>query len=121
MILSSFALDTVQIMRGQCGLKQGVPSSVANVVRGVRHAHTKLIPMIHMVPMKAVATTLHDISQRYLEEYGYVAMILYQAEPFHRQHLVKLFILQSAVGTALLPMSSPLHSSGYRGLPYSRL
>ena len=100
-ILSSFALDTAKIMPGRRGRKEGLPSSVANVVRGVRRAHTKLIPPINMVPMKAVATTLNGINQRYLEEYGYSSMIPRRAEPFHRQHLVKLFSLQKAVGTAL--------------------
>ena len=98
-ILSSFALDTAKIVPGRRGRTEGLPSSVANVVRGVQCAHTKLIPPIHMVPMKAVATTLNGINQRYLEEYGYASMIPRRAEPFHRQHLVKLFNLQSAVGT----------------------
>ena len=33
-------------MPGRRGRKEGLPSSVANVVRGVRRAHTKLIPPI---------------------------------------------------------------------------
>ena len=99
-ILASFALDTAKIMPGRRGRQAGLPSSVANVVRGVRRAHEKLIPPVHMVPMKAVNTTLNGINQRYLEEYGYQKMIPRRAEPYHRQHLAKLFKLQTAVGTA---------------------
>ena len=73
------------------------------MVHGVQHTHTKLIPLVHngMVPMKAEVTTLNGINQCYLEEYGYALMMPCWAEPFHRQHLIKLFNLQSAVGTAL--------------------
>ena len=99
-ILSSFALDTAKIMPGRRGRQAGLPSNVANVVRGVRRDHEKLIPPVHMVPMEAVNTTLDGINQRYLEEYGYQKMIPRQAEPYHRQHLTKLFKLQAAIGTA---------------------
>ena len=99
-ILASFALNTAKIMPGRRGRQAGLPSSVANVVQGVRRAHENLIPPVHMVPMKAVQTTLNGINQRYLEEYGYAKMIPRRAEPFHRQHLGKLFRLQHSIGTA---------------------
>ena len=99
-ILASFALDTAKIMPGRRGRQAGLPSSVANVVRGVRRAHEKPIRPVHMVPMKAVLTTLNGINQRYLEEYGCVKMIPRRAEPFHRRHLLKLFSLQDSIGTA---------------------
>ena len=66
-------------MPGRRSRKAGLPSSVANVVRGVRCAHEKMIPPLHMVPMKAVSTTgtlnAYGINQRYLPEYGYAKMI----------------------------------------------
>ena len=96
-LLSSFALDTAKIVPGRRGRQAGLPSSVANIVRGMRRAHEKLIPPVHMVPMN---TTLNGINQRYLEEYGYQKMIPRRAEPYHRQHLTKLFKLQTAIGTA---------------------
>ena len=70
-------------MPGRRGRKEVLPSSVCGVRR---RAHTKLIPPTLMGPMKAVATTLNGINQRYLEEYSYAAMIPHQAEPFHGQH-----------------------------------
>ena len=99
-ILDSFALNTAKVMPGRCGRKAGLPSSVANVVCGVQCVHEKLIPPIYMVPMKAVPTTLNGVNQRYREEYGYAKMIPRRAEPFHQQHLVKLFRLQHSISTA---------------------
>ena len=55
--LTSFALDTAKIMSGRRGRKAGL------LVRGVRRAHEKLIPPAHMVPTKAVSTTLNVINQ----------------------------------------------------------
>ena len=106
-ILASFALDTAKIMPGRRGRQGDLPSSAANVVRGVRRAHEKLIPPVHMVPMKAVQTTLSGINQQYREEYGYAKMIPRRAEPFQWQHLRKLFGLQGSIGIAFGSFAVP--------------
>ena len=71
---------------------QALPSSAANMVRGVRRIHQRYIPRVDMVEFAAVADVLKGMNQQYLETHGYRKMLYVckRAEPWRKHHLHKL-------------------------------
>ena len=80
---------------------QALPSSAANMVRGVRRIHRRYIPRVDMVEFAAVlvSNVLKGMNQQYLEAHGYRKMLRKRAEPWRRYRLHKLCSLRKQTGT----------------------
>ena len=83
--------------------KQALPSSAANVVRGVRRIHSKYVPPITMVPFAHVASVLKGMNALYLREHDYRMLLRKRAEPWRKahDHLAKFFKLRTQLGTSV--------------------
>ena len=69
--MAAFMLEVFGTMSSRGHHKQAVPSSAANVVRGVHRIHSKYVPHITMVPFAHVAPVLKGKNALYLREHGY--------------------------------------------------
>ena len=97
-ILAAFLLQCHKEMPARGHRDQALPSSAANVVRGVRRIHQRYVPRVDMVEFAAVADVLKGMNQQYLETHGYRKMLRKRAEPWRKHHLHKICDLRKQVG-----------------------
>jgi hypothetical protein len=102
-ILAAFLLQCHKEMPARGHRPQALPSSAANVVRGVRRIHQKHIPRIDMVPFAAVVDVLKGMNMQYLHTHKYHMMLRKRAEPWRKHHLHKLCKLRTSFGTSIGP------------------
>ena len=100
-ILAAFLLQCHKEMPARGHRPQALPSSAANVVRGVRRIHQKHVPRIDMVPFAAVADVLKGMNTQYLHTHQYQMMLRKRAEPWRRHHLHRLLKLRIQLGTPI--------------------
>ena len=100
-ILSAFLLYVFKQMPARGHRTQALPSSAANVVRGVRRIHSKYVPPITMVPFAHVASVLKGMNALYLREHGYRMLLQKRAEPWRKAHLSKFFALRTRTGLTI--------------------
>ena len=81
--------------------KQALPSSAANVVRGVRRIHSKYVHPITRAPFAHVVSVLKGMNTLYLREHGYRMLLRKRAEPWRKAHLTKFFKLRTRWGTSI--------------------
>ena len=100
-IMAAFMLEVFKTMSSRGHRKQALPSSAANVVRGVRRIHLKYVPPITMVPFAHVASVLKGMNALYLREHGYRMLLRKRAEPWRKAHLARFFKLRTQLGTSV--------------------